>query len=48
VKFFLSTVAKEGKVNTLLLEGANRLDGSILTIPFGGNSHLEMGAQVLI
>jgi monoamine oxidase len=43
----MSTLAKAGKVNTLLLEGANRLGGRILTIPFGANSHLEMGAQVL-
>jgi monoamine oxidase len=44
----MSTLAKAGRVNTLLLEGANRLGGRILTVPFGGNSHLEMGAQVLI
>jgi NADPH-dependent 2,4-dienoyl-CoA reductase/sulfur reductase-like enzyme len=44
----MSTLAKAGRVNTLLHEGANRLGGRILTVPFGGNSHLEMGAQVLI
>ena len=39
-------LAKSGKVNTLLIEGANRLGGRVYTIPFGSNSHIELGAQV--
>jgi monoamine oxidase len=43
----MSALAKAGKVNTLLIEGANRLGGRAYTIPFGNNGHLELGAQVI-
>lgn len=42
----MSSLAKAGRTNTILLEGANRLGGRAHTIPFGGNSHIELGAQV--
>ena len=42
----MSTLAKAGRTNTILLEGANRLGGRAYTIPFGANSHIELGAQV--
>ena len=42
----MSTMAKAGKVNTLLIEGGNRLGGRAYTVPFGTNGHLELGAQV--
>ena len=32
--------------NTLLIEGSDRLGGRINTIPFGNDSHIELGAQV--
>ena len=44
----MSTLAKAGRLNTLLFEGANRLGDRAYTIPFGSNSHLELGAQVRI
>lgn len=42
----MSSLAKGGKVNTLLLEGGNRLGGRAHTIPFGTNGNIELGAQV--
>ena len=42
----MSSLAKGGKVNTLLLEGGNRLGGRAHTIPFGNNGNIELGAQV--
>ena len=33
--------------NTLLIEASDRLGGRIHTIPFGNNSHIELGAQVI-
>ncbi len=43
----MSALAKAGKVNTLLIEGASRLGGRAHTIPFGNGGHLELGAQVI-
>ena len=42
----MSLLVKGGKVNTLLLEGGNRLGGRAYTIPFGTNGNIELGAQV--
>jgi monoamine oxidase len=42
----MSALAKGAKINTLLLEGGNRLGGRAYTIPFGTNEHIELGAQV--
>ena len=42
----MSSLAQGGKVNTLLIEGGNRLGGRAYTIPFGSNGHIELGAQV--
>ena len=40
-------VSQYNITNTLLIEGSDRLGGRILTIPFGNDSHIEIGAQVM-
>ena len=42
----MSALTNASKLNTLLLEGGNRLGGRAYTIPFGSNGHIELGAQV--
>jgi len=44
----MATLAGQYNItNTLLIEGSDRLGGRILTIPFGNDSHIEIGAQVI-
>jgi hypothetical protein len=44
----MATLAGQFNItNTLLIEGSDRLGGRILTIPFGNDSHIEIGAQVM-